>query len=43
MASLFPGMDLYLENHILGPDVHHELISEMRAALNRSLGNRYVA
>lgn len=34
-------MDPYLENPGLWPDVHHGLISEIQAALNRSLRPRY--
>ena len=43
MPSPFPGMDPYLEVSSLWPDVHHELISEIRALLNRLLRPRYVA
>jgi Protein of unknown function (DUF4058) len=43
MPSPFPGMDPYLESPVLWPDVHHELISEIRAALNLRLRPRYVA
>jgi hypothetical protein len=43
MPSPFPGMDPYLENPELWPDVHAELISQMRAALNPALRPRYVA
>ena len=43
MASPFPGMDPYLESPVIWPDVHHELISEVRAALNANLRPRYVA
>lgn len=43
MPSPFPGMDPYLENPELWPDVHHELISQIRAALNPVLRPRYVA
>lgn len=43
MPSPFPGMDPYLETPDLWPDVHHELISQVRAALNPSLRPRYVA
>ena len=43
MPSPFPGMDPYLESPALWPDVHHELISEIRAALNPALVPRYVA
>lgn len=41
MPSPFPGMDPYLENPTVWPDVHHELISEMRAALSPQLRPRY--
>ncbi len=43
MPSPFPGMDPYLESPVIWPDVHHELISEIRAALNPRLRPRYVA
>jgi hypothetical protein len=36
-------MDPYLEAPELWPDVHHELISQIRAALNPQLRPRYVA
>jgi len=36
-------MDPYLETPLLWPDVHHELISNIRAALNSKLGPQYVA
>ena len=39
----FPGMDPYLETPHLWPDVHHELISEIRSQLNPSLRPHYVA
>jgi Protein of unknown function (DUF4058) len=41
MPSPFPGMDPYLERPTLWPDVHHELISEIRASLTRQLRPRY--
>ena len=41
MPSPFPGMDPYLEKPSLWPDVHVEMISAMRGALNRLLGARY--
>lgn len=43
MPSPFPGMDPYLEDPELWPDVHQKLISEMQTALNRALRPRYVA
>ncbi|HZV07182.1 MAG TPA: DUF4058 family protein [Gemmataceae bacterium] len=43
MPSPFPGMDPYLEDPELWPDVHHELISQIRSALNPVLRPRYVA
>ena len=42
MPSPFPGMDPFLEDPGLWPDVHHEIISEARALLNRGLGAKYV-
>jgi hypothetical protein len=36
-------MDPYLESPVIWPDVHHELISAIRAALNPALVPRYVA
>lgn len=41
MPSPFPGMDPYLEDPGLGPDVHHGLISEMQAQLNSQVSPRY--
>ena len=41
MPSPFPGMDPYLEEPGLWPDVHHELISEVRAELSRLLRPKY--
>jgi len=43
MPSPFPGMDPYLESPVMWPDVHHELISQIRAALNLTIRPRYVA
>jgi hypothetical protein len=43
MPSPFPGMDPYLESPTIWPDVHHELLSEIRATLNPNLRPRYVA
>lgn len=43
MPSPFPGMDPYLESPDIWPDVHHELISQIRSALNPSLRPNYVA
>lgn len=37
MPSPFPGMDPYLAEPGLWPDVHHELISVSRELLNRQL------
>ena len=42
MPSPFPGMDPYLETPNLWPDVHHGLISEIRAVLNLAVRPRYV-
>lgn len=41
MPSPFPGMDPYLENPTLWPDVHHELISVAREMLLAALRPRY--
>lgn len=41
MPSPFPGMDPYLEQPGLWPDVHHALISEIQAYLNRLLRPKY--
>ena len=41
MQSPFPGMDPYLEDPSFWPDVHHGLISEMQAVLNRQLRPQY--
>ena len=43
MPSPFPGMDPYLEHPAHWPGVHHELISQIRAALQPQLRPRYVA
>jgi len=43
MPSPFPGMDPYLERPSLWPDVYHELISQIRAALKPTLRPKYVA
>jgi hypothetical protein len=43
MPSPFPGMDPYLESPSIWPDVHHELISQIRASLNQRLSDDYVA
>src|SRR6516164_1643463 len=43
MPSPFPGMDPYLETPDLWPDVHHELISQIRHQLNPRLRPKYVA
>src|SRR2546421_4959744 len=43
MPSPFPGMDPYLESLAIWPDVHHGLISEIRAALSPQLRPHYVA
>jgi hypothetical protein len=41
MPSPFPGMDPYLEKPSSWPDVHHELISGIRATLTQQLRPRY--
>jgi hypothetical protein len=43
MPSPFPGMDPFLESPHIWPDVHHELISQIRGELNPALGPKYVA
>ncbi len=43
MPSPFPGMDPYLEDPGLWPDVHHGLISGLQAELNRQLMPNYFA
>jgi hypothetical protein len=43
MPSPFPGLDPYLEKPSLWPDVHIELITAIRALLNRQLDSRYFA
>lgn len=43
MPSPFPGMDPYLEDPELWGDVHHGLISQTQAALNRQVRPKYVA
>ncbi len=41
MPSPFPGMDPYLEEPGLWPDVHHELMSVMRELMMRRLRPKY--
>src|SRR5258708_1359288 len=43
MPSPFPGMDPYLEDPELWGDVHHGLIGQTQAALNRRIRPKYVA
>jgi hypothetical protein len=43
MPSPFPGMDPYLEDPDLWPDVHARLIGEVQADLNRQIAPNYVA
>lgn len=43
MPSPFPGMDPYIENPSRFPDFHHEMISGIRAHLNRAIRPKYVA
>ena len=40
MPSPFPGMDPYIENRELWPDVHHRLISEVDTLLQPQLNRR---
>jgi hypothetical protein len=41
MPSPFPGMDPYLEDPRLWPDVHHELLSVIRARLTEAIRPAY--
>lgn len=43
MASPFPGMDPYLEERSLWPDVHSSLISYIREALQPQVRPKYIA
>lgn len=43
MTPIFPGIDPYLEDPDLWPDVHFVLIAQLRAALNTCLPTGYVA
>src|SRR5205085_206715 len=43
MPSPFPGMDPYLEDAVLWPGLHAQLIASARAALNAVLSTDYVA
>ena len=43
MPSPFPGMDPYLEDPDLWPDVHANLIPQVQAQLNRQIRPNYVA
>jgi hypothetical protein len=43
MPSPFPGMDPYLEDPALWPDMHHGMISGIQAALNPHIRPKYVA
>jgi hypothetical protein len=43
MPGPFPGMDPYLENPILWPDVHNRLITYLADELNTAIGPEYVA
>lgn len=43
MPSPFPGMDPYLEDPDLWPDVHAELITDIRQQLTPKLRPRYIA
>jgi Protein of unknown function (DUF4058) len=42
MPSPFPGMDPYLENPGLWPDVHHNLISSIQGLLSAQLRPKYL-
>ena len=43
MPSPFPGMDPYLEDHTLWPDVHSSLISYIREDLQPQVRPKYIA
>ncbi len=43
MPSPFPGMDPYLENPVLFPDLHDAMITYLRGALQRNLPEPYYA
>ena len=43
MPSPFPGMDPYLEDHALWPDVHSSLITYIREELQAKIRPSYVA
>ncbi len=43
MPSPFPGMDPYLEDAVLWPGVHHDLITFLRGRINALLPAGYVA
>ncbi len=43
MPSPFPGMDPYLENRFLWPDVHSSLIAYIRESLQPQIRPRYIA
>ena len=43
MEPIFPGMDPYLEEPALWPDVHHELSSSIRNQIQPLLSPRYIA
>lgn len=43
MPSPFPGMDPYLEDHALWPDVHASLIAYTREALQPQIRPKYIA
>lgn len=42
MPSPCPGMDPYLEDRSLWPDVHHDLISQIRSRLVSRIAPRYI-
>ena len=42
MPSPFPGMDPWLERPMVFPDVHHSLITYLKAAINAGLPRGYV-
>lgn len=41
MPSPFPGMDPYLENPLIWPDIHHRLIGAIAHEIEEHVGDRY--
>ena len=43
MPSPFPGMDPFLEDPSFWPDLHHDLITEIKTAINQQARPNYFA